>query len=43
MYRVPVGEVEMSVEMLGEAGQNALRGKQKISKGCKENGKSQGQ
>lgn len=33
----------MSVEMLGEAGQNTLRGKQTISKGCKENGKTQRQ
>lgn len=43
MYGVPVGEIEMSVEMPGEAGQNTLRGKQTISKGCKENGRTQGQ
>ena len=43
MYRVQVGEIEMSTEMLGKEGQNTLTGKQTISKGCKENGKTQGQ
>lgn len=42
-YRVPVGQIEMSVAMLGEAGQNILRKKKTISKGCKDNEKTQRQ
>ena len=43
MYRVPVGQIEMSVAMLGEARQNILRRKKTISKGCKDNEKTQRQ
>lgn len=41
MNRVPVGQVEISVAMLGEAAQNTLRRKKTISKGCKGNEKNQ--
>lgn len=41
-YRVPVEEKEMSIKILTEAGQNVLRGKKTISKGCKENVKTSG-
>lgn len=36
MNWVPVGQIEVSVAMLGETAQNILR-KKTVSKGCKDN------